>query len=210
MYKKYLHSLFMTFGKFVLMFFPLAFLTTGVNAHMLPHSLHMSPLPLEMLVDDSSHIVEAQLIDIKSQWTNDRKAIISKARFKVDSVLLGKIGSEIITVYAPGGTVDGIRQIVTGAPTFEPGEKSLLMLRKLNSDEFKKGIDSDSFNITSLSLGKFSLVVDKNSGEMKARSNALNYFDKGIMTQYKSGDLLSKSGMSLEQLRQKIKELANK
>ncbi|MEJ2418222.1 MAG: hypothetical protein P8Y45_15105 [Exilibacterium sp.] len=171
-------------------------------------SARMKPLTVTELVKQSTHVVEAELLKIDSHWSADKTYIYTAATFKINSVLRGKIASENIVVYLPGGEIGNTRQLVIGAPDFSPGEKSLLILRAIDQGLVKGNVAANSFNIISLSQGKFSLVKDTTTNTTRAVSAARAYFAADALKN--SQPIYNANGIPLQNLRKQVEALNQK
>jgi len=88
----------------------------------------MIGLSTRALTIDSELVIRGEVIDIVSQWTENRKAIFSIATIRVDEVVTGDYSKSTIEVSYDGGVVDGIGMKVSDTPSFNKGETVILFL----------------------------------------------------------------------------------
>jgi hypothetical protein len=87
----------------------------------------VAPLSFEELVRQSSSVVYARVIDVRGQWTEDRRRIDSLVTVEVIKGLKGTATAEL-TVTVPGGQVGRYLNVMPGAPTFARGDLAVLFL----------------------------------------------------------------------------------
>jgi len=85
------------------------------------------PLSFEELVRQSSAVIYARVVDVRGQWTDDRRSIDSLVTVEVIKGLKGTSASEL-TVTVPGGQVGRYMNLLPGAPTFTRGDLTVLFL----------------------------------------------------------------------------------
>ena len=123
---------------------------------------HEPTKSLEELLDESDSVIAGTVESITSYWHDDYSSIYSSVVVWVDDIFKGEDEREKITVIIPGGEVDGLRQVVSDMPLFEPGERAVIFLDK----EFDRSVpgwvtNHGSFNVTGGFQGK--LDIDDNS-----------------------------------------------
>ncbi len=101
------------------------------------------------LTTAADRILVADVLEIRSQFTPDRKSINTEITLAVDRVLKGKANAQE-TLILPGGRVGDFNLLVGGVPNFVVGERVLLFLD-----------DSSEFAIAGMWQGKYSLSGDK-------------------------------------------------
>ncbi|HEX7190363.1 MAG TPA: hypothetical protein VF381_02220 [Thermoanaerobaculia bacterium] len=79
--------------------------------------------------------------------------------FAVSEVIKGRLG-ENVTVAEPGGTLNGVSQVLAGVPRFETGDRVLLFLSPIGGDRWA---------VTELVLGKFKFVTDETGQSLLLR-----------------------------------------
>jgi len=88
-------------------------------------------LELPQLVQRAERVVVARLVKTgPSFWRGTR--IFTSYTFAVERQVAGG-GSRQLVVIQPGGQVDGLKQVVSGYPGFEPGRRLLLFLDRAGS-----------------------------------------------------------------------------
>lgn len=87
----------------------------------------LAPLSFEQLVNESAAVVYGRVVDVRSQWTEDRRFIESVVSI---DVLKGMKGSarETIAFTVPGGQVGRYRNVIPGAPEFAVGDRAVFFL----------------------------------------------------------------------------------
>jgi len=83
--------------------------------------------------------------------------------FDVEEVIKGPVFDREIKVVEPSGSGDHVTRIIPGMPTFEIGERVLLMLRRRSSG---------SWIVSHLALGKFTFRSDVNGTALLVREEA--------------------------------------
>ncbi len=93
------------------------------------------PMPLEKLVDESTGAAEVELKSKKS-FMNKMGLILTEYTFDVGesyNVDNSDLEGEFLKITMTGGTVNGVTSYIDGAPEFAVGEKSFLLLKKIES-----------------------------------------------------------------------------
>ncbi len=85
------------------------------------------PLSFEELVRQSSSVIYARVIDVRGQWTDDRRRIDSLVTVEVIKGLKGTVAGEV-TLTVPGGQVGRYLNLLPGAPRFARGDLAVLFL----------------------------------------------------------------------------------
>ncbi|MDP2322257.1 MAG: hypothetical protein Q8O42_23320 [Acidobacteriota bacterium] len=87
----------------------------------------VAPLSFEELVRQSSAVVYARVIDVRGQWSDDRRRIDSLVTVEVIKGLKGP-ATAALTLTVPGGQVGRYRNVMPGAPSFARGDHAVLFL----------------------------------------------------------------------------------
>lgn len=87
----------------------------------------VAPLSFEQLVNASAAVVYGRVIDVRSQWTEDRRFIESVVSIEI---LRGMKGGarDSISFTVPGGQVGRYLNVIPGAPVFVPGDTAIFFL----------------------------------------------------------------------------------
>jgi hypothetical protein len=85
------------------------------------------PLSFEQLVSESSSVVYGRVIDVRSQWTADRRFIESVVSIEVLRGIKGG-AHESIAFTVPGGQVGRYLNVIPGAPVFAAGDHAVFFL----------------------------------------------------------------------------------
>jgi hypothetical protein len=87
----------------------------------------VAPLSFEELVRQSSSVVYARVLEVRGQWSDDRRRIDSLVTVEVIKGLKGAATAEV-TLTVPGGQVGRYVNLMPGAPTFARGDLAVLFL----------------------------------------------------------------------------------
>jgi hypothetical protein len=85
------------------------------------------PLSFEQLVGGSSLVVYGRVIDVRAQWTDDRRFIESVVALEVLKGMKGGTG-QTVTFTVPGGQVGRYINVIPGAPVFTAGDLAVVFL----------------------------------------------------------------------------------
>ena len=87
----------------------------------------VAPLSFEELVNASSAVVYGRVIDVRAQWTADRRFIESVVSVEVIKGMKGSAG-ETIAFTVPGGQMGRYLNVMPGAPVFARGDVAVFFL----------------------------------------------------------------------------------
>jgi hypothetical protein len=96
------------------------------------HALSVDPLTPAQLWDGADTVVEGQTLAVTAQWNAQHTGLETLTQIRVDRVLKG-IAPPVVTLWQPGGTLDGARHIILGAPVPTVGERARYFLRLVDS-----------------------------------------------------------------------------
>lgn len=116
------------------------------------HATTFQSMPLEKLVEESNGAAEVELKEKKS-FMNKMGLILTEYTFNVGesyNVDNGDLDGEFLKITMTGGTVNGVTSFIDGAPDFAVGEKSFLLLKKIESKIY----------ISNFTLGKYKILED--------------------------------------------------
>jgi len=99
----------------------------AVLASAAPSATTFLPLSFEQLVEESSIVVYGRVVDVRAQWTSDRRFIESVVSVTVLRGMKGEAG-ETIAFTVPGGQVGRYINIIPGSPVFVPGDHAVVFL----------------------------------------------------------------------------------
>lgn len=108
------------------------------------------PADFREIVSGSQIIVHGRVIDVRSEWIDDRGHIDSLVTIQSSAFYRGS-PAETITFRAPGGQVGRYKSITVGAPEFQPGDEAVFFLR---------GQGSALPTVFGLSQGVFRVRID--------------------------------------------------
>jgi hypothetical protein len=112
------------------------------------------PADFNDIVSGSQIIVHGRVVDVRAEWSDDRRQIESYITVAPSSFYRGTpTGS--VTFRVPGGQVGRYKQVTVGAPQFAPGEEAIVFLRA-NGPAIPQ--------VFGLSQGVFRVRVDQRTG----------------------------------------------
>ena len=85
------------------------------------------PLTFEQLVNQSAAVVLGRVVDVRSDFTDDRRAIQSVVTVEVLKGLKGR-GGETLAFVVPGGRAGRYLNVIPGAPVFSRGDLAVFFL----------------------------------------------------------------------------------
>ncbi len=122
-------------------------------------------MPLEKLIDESSGAAEVELRSKKS-FMNNIGLIFTEYTFAMSesyNVENSDLDGEFLKITMTGGTVNGVTSFIDGAPDFSVGEKSFLLLKKIDSKMY----------ISNFTMGKYK--VENREGQIYYVSSVFPY-----------------------------------
>lgn len=87
----------------------------------------VAPLSFEQLVNESSTVVYGRVVDVRSQWTEDRRFIESVVSIEILRGMKGGL-HETVSFIVPGGQIGRYLNVIPGAPVFVPGDTAVFFL----------------------------------------------------------------------------------
>jgi hypothetical protein len=87
----------------------------------------LAPLSFDQLVKESAAVVYGRVVDVRSQWTADRRFIESVVSIEILKGLKGG-ARDSVQFTVPGGQVGRYRNVIPGAPVFAEGELGVFFL----------------------------------------------------------------------------------
>jgi hypothetical protein len=85
------------------------------------------PTDLGELSREAVAIVRGRVVQVDARWTVDRRTIETLVTVEAEAYLKGALGS-LVQIRVPGGRLGRYRNLVVGAPRFEPGQRVVLFL----------------------------------------------------------------------------------
>ena len=85
------------------------------------------PLSFTQLVNESSSIVFGRVVDVRGQWSDDRRFIESVVSIDVMRGIKGGAGEQV-SFTIPGGQLGRYVNVIPGAPTFAIGDVAVVFL----------------------------------------------------------------------------------
>jgi hypothetical protein len=149
------------------------------------------PMSVDRLTQVASDVVEARVTQTWSEWDAQHTRIYTYSQLAVTRSLKGSQGSTVL-VKQPGGTKDGITEVVFGVRHFRPGEDSVLFLEPSRDND-------GAMRVVGLMQGNF--LVFKSNGELKVSNGIPN-----VTTVTTGGQLAPYTGahMTLQELESRV------
>ncbi len=107
------------------------------------------PVTVERLTNESSNVVEAQVVSSTSKWNPQHTLIFTYVTIQVTKSLKGSAQSSLV-VKQIGGSAEGYTQKIAGVRYAKPGEQSVLFLRPSVTGD-------GTYEITGLMQGNFAV-----------------------------------------------------
>lgn len=110
----------------------------------------------------SDSIISGKVTGVSSQWDTEAANIVTTVTVDVGGQLKGEEEPKTLTVVLPGGTVDGVTQIVSDTPTFRVGEEVVLFLNEVSWHDlnFDAGAEDKFYTLCGNFQGKFKAAHD--------------------------------------------------
>lgn len=118
------------------------------------HATVLLPIEFRELVTTAPVIVHGQVVDVRSEWVDGRRAVETFVTVEAAEYLKGNLGESFV-FKVPGGQIGRYRTVFVGAPEFQAGDEVVLFLKS----------DGPSFPfIVGLSQGIFRVLTDRHTG----------------------------------------------
>jgi hypothetical protein len=101
---------------------------------------------VEALARDSGAVVRARVMRQTSRWTGDRRRILTDLEVEVLERWRGTSPGRLV-VTVPGGRLDGVGQLVDGAPAFGDGDDVVLFLVQRGREWRLVGLGLGAFQV---------------------------------------------------------------
>lgn len=125
------------------------------------------PMPLEKQVEEATSGAEVQLVSSR-YFKNAQGLIMTEYSFNVlESYNLANkdLENQKIKLTMPGGTFEGVTSMIDGAPVFKTGERSFLLLKKIESTIYLSNFTLGKYRID-ISDGKIYYVSEVFPGDV--------------------------------------------
>jgi len=130
--------------------------------------IHLSIIPATVLSQIKSAVIDdlavrAEIIavgkvsEVVSEWNETRTMIRTRVRLNVDQFVKGGTPGKDLTLYVPGGEVDGIGETYSHMPTFRQGEDVMVFAEKDKENHYR---------VSTGAQGKFSITQDEVTGTL--------------------------------------------
>jgi 5-hydroxyisourate hydrolase-like protein (transthyretin family) len=127
----------------------------------------------EVLADAADSVVVGQVDSQVSRWNEEHTRIFTYVTVQVEDSLKGAINDRTITIAVPGGKAEGITQVVSETPSFNNGERMVVLLSRLED----KTYEVYGFNKGKYTLGKANL----NEGKTTLEDLASQIRERGLV-----------------------------
>jgi hypothetical protein len=171
------------------------------------------PMPLDKFIEEANRAAEVQLKSKKS-FMNKMGLIFTEYTFTVNEsygIEANELDGEFLKITMTGGSANGVTSYIDGAPDFQVGEKSFLLLKKIESkiylSNFTAGkykiseADGDTYYISSVfpedpELGKIKKakmiemvklkfkITDMPQDQKVVNSDEKKYFQKSLVKEF--------------------------
>ena len=139
-------------------------------------------LNLEQLVKRADRIVDGKVAEVQTKFDKKKGLVYTLYKINVLESLKGRGNTVVVRV--PGGTYNGIVQVVSGTPQFKKGERVFLFLTQWKRYFFLVGLSQGAFivkpdrGIVERRLNRLTLIgepsrIPRTLKELKARVNEL-------------------------------------
>lgn len=91
----------------------------------------MVELSLEELSSEADAIIIGRVESTASHWNTEQTSIYTTVTVVIENKLKGLPTQDKVTIVVPGGEIDGITQLVSDTPAFEPGEEAIIFIEQL-------------------------------------------------------------------------------
>jgi hypothetical protein len=128
------------------------------------HAATYLPLQDAELARRSAIVVRAEVIDedVATADSGGQSLVFTRTRLKALEVLKGAMPEEVFALRTPGGRNGKTGWMVTGRPTFQPGQEVVLFLHPLR--------DTQDYALSEFALSKFDVLEDAAGTLFLARS----------------------------------------
>ena len=142
-------------------FFVIQFLCIMMPFLSSQSSAIMIGMGTEELTRESGLVIRGEVAEVKAQWSEDGKKIITRANIIITDILKGETISNMITVEYEGGEIGEIGLRVSDVSPLKTGEDVILFLNK-SAEGRKMG---DVHNIVGKAQGKYTISKDGIAGK---------------------------------------------
>ena len=118
-------------------------------------SATMIGLSTELLTKQSGLVVTGEVQETKSQWADNKEAIVTIATISIQEVIKGRSAAKKVRVKYEGGEVDGLGMRVSDAAELAGGETVLLFLNHGHHNS-----DGAEYEIVGKAQGKYTIGND--------------------------------------------------
>lgn len=142
-------------------FFVILFLCMMMPFLSSQSSAMMIGMGTEELTRESGLVIRGEVAEVKAQWSEDGKTIITRANIIITNILKGETISNMITVEYEGGEIGEIGLMVSDVSPLNTGEDVILFLKK----SAEGGKTGDVHNMVGNAQGKYTISKDGIAGK---------------------------------------------
>jgi hypothetical protein len=110
----------------------------------------------EQLAQRAEVVAVGRVKNLSPEWNESRTAIRTRVIFAVDEVVKGQAPGSTLTIYVPGGEVNGVGEVYSHMPTFKKEEQAVVFVEKDKDNHFRVSGGQD---------GKLAVVQDPTTGK---------------------------------------------
>lgn len=92
----------------------------------------MLPMSVEELTAEAELVVKGTVLEVETRRSSGGGRLFTVVTFAVEESWKGP-APESVRIHVPGGSIDGITQLVIGMPRFEVGETAVVFLRRVGA-----------------------------------------------------------------------------
>lgn len=108
------------------------------------------------LAERAEVIAIGKVTRVQSEWNESHTMIRTRVTLAVDQYVKGESAQGSLTLYVPGGEVDGVGEIYSHMPSFKEDESVVVFAEKDTEDRLR---------VSEGSRGKFTIEKDATSGK---------------------------------------------
>jgi hypothetical protein len=113
----------------------------------------------------------ADVLAVTTAWNADRTLIETSVRLHLAEILAGTAPAEI-TITQPGGELDGVGLAVSEMPTWQAGERALLLLAERDGHYHVVGLGTGKLQLPELNVSVADVVEVVRTGQISPRVQA--------------------------------------
>jgi len=136
-------------GKLARIFFVVGFSTVALTPWVFGQK---KAVTLEDLTRGSEIVAVGQVRNVTSEWDETHTRIRTKVLLAVDQYVVGSASGNALTLYVPGGEVDGVGELYSHMPVFKNEEQVMVFVAQDKLHHYR---------VSAGAQGKFTLQKDE-------------------------------------------------